>query len=54
MSEEQQKDEAPVARWIVLVGGVVQIKAYNMTGVGEFVQEASGTTNEEIEVYSIH
>lgn len=53
MNEQVPEDE-PVPRWIVLVGGVVMIKAYNMTGVGEFVQEASGTTNEEIEVFSIH
>lgn len=53
MNETTEKPD-PVPRWIILVGGVVQVKAYNMIGVGEFVQEASGTTNEEIEVYSIH
>lgn len=50
----EEAEVLPVPRWIVLVGGVARIKAYNMTGVGEFIKEVSGLTNDEIEIFTLH
>lgn len=53
MSEEPQNVE-PVYRYIILVDGDAYSKAIDMEGVVSSVRDIQGTTNDEVEVFSIH